>query len=261
MISIANETAAAFLRRDLLRHLAEIMQIELNIPPFPTQSFADAATPTVVVLVWEGPWGVGAFLSQQNDRFTTESLDYLRARAGRFSLSSVDEDVFAAESVAKLLGAATPRCYPSLAYTSSVAAPNAYHQCRRLTGSDRDLFVRFPHEREGEAPSPSELFEAMVVNETAEIFGVEESGELSGFLSCNHDIDNIWDVDFINVREDRRDRGIGEQLASTYARERLARGGIAYYSSPANRASERVAEKAGFTRCRTLFHAELDTKQ
>jgi len=168
MISITNETATAFLRRDLLGHLAEVMQLELSIPPFPTRSFADAASPAVVMLVWEAPWGVCAFLSQHDDSFTAESLDYLRDRDDKFSLSSVDEDVFAATSIAKLLGAGTVLRYPSLACTSSDAVPSGSHQCRRLSSSDRDLFVRFPHEREreeGRGPSPSELFERLVLKQ------------------------------------------------------------------------------------------------
>ena len=268
MISIANKAAAAFLRRDLLKHLEEVVHLELNLPPFPIHAYADAKPPTAVMLVSEMPYGVNAFLSRQSDVFTTASLDYLSGVYDKFSLRSVDCKVFEAESLAKLLEPAAVRCYPSLACTALDTAPARYHQCRRLSpnDNDRDLFIQYQYDMTQEAyqegrPNNSQIFESLVIENEGEIYAVEEDYELAGYLTCYPDIDNVWDVEFIHVREDKRNQGIGEKLAGTYARERLARGEIAYYSSPANRASERVAEKAGFTRCRTLFCAELDTKQ
>ena len=98
----------------------------------------------------------------------------------------------------------------------------------------------------------------LVVNGKGEIFGFTDDDGLAGYLACNWQIDNIWDVMFVHVLESRRNHGIGTQLASAYARHRLALGEIAYYSSPAA-ASERVAEKAGFTRRRLLRSADVST--
>jgi len=261
MISISNETAAGFLRRDLVKHLAEVIQLELNIPPLPTQAFADAEAPAVVMPVSEAPWGAGAFLSQHDDVFTMESVEYLSTLYGEFSLSSVDQAVSGAEAVTKVLGSVTVRCYPSLVCMSSDAAPPFSLRCRRLDCNDKDLFVHYPDERERAGESGSQFFERLVVGGEGEIFGIEEDGTLAGYLSCAKEIDHVWDVEFIHVLEDRRNRGLATELASAYAMERLGQGEIPYYSGPANQASERAAEKAGFTRCRTLLQAELRAKR
>jgi len=259
MISIANETAASFLRQDLLKHLAEVMQLELNMPPFPMSAFADAMHPTTVMLVWQMPYGVNAFISHHSEVFASESLDYLITLHGKFSLSSVDQRVFRTGSVSELVDAAAIGCIPCLACSSSDAAPILYPHCRQLNSHDRRLFEQYALERGGPGPSQSELFELFVERGKGEIFGIEDKGELSGYLSCFNAIDNVWDVEFVHVREDRRGRDTATQLASAYARARLARGEIAYYSGPSGPASVRVAEKSGFIRCRELYCAEINS--
>ncbi len=47
------------------------------------------------------------------------------------------------------------------------------------------------------------------------------------------------------------------RLAASYARERLGRAEIPYYSGAANEPSERTAISAGFHCCRELFDADV----
>ena len=256
MISIANTSAASFLRRDLLKHLAEVMQLERGIPACPTQAFADADPPTVIMLVSDMPWGVTAFLSHHQDDFTTRSLHYLTGRHDTFSLSTVNEDLFRAESVTQVLGTSAVRCVPSLACTHGGIGQAPDCRCRQLGPDDRAFLVRYPQEPApvgGRPPSHAELFDMFVVNGKGESFGFVDDDGLAGYLTCDWQIDNVWDVVTVHVLEGRRNQDIGTQLALAYARRRLGQGEVAYYSSPTNPASERAAEKAGFTRCRLLF--------
>ena len=73
-----------------MKYLAEVVQLERNMPPFPRPVFADAEMPTVVMLVSDAPWGAQAFLTHHEDAFTEESLQCFCHLHGKFSLGSVD---------------------------------------------------------------------------------------------------------------------------------------------------------------------------
>jgi len=88
----------------------------------------------------------------------------------------------------------------------------------------------------------------------------KEKDEILGYLSCANEYENVWDVDFIHVREDRRRQGLGTQLGALYAREKLRQNQIPYYSGARDEASEQTAVKAGFVCCRELFFAQVSTK-
>jgi GNAT superfamily N-acetyltransferase len=264
MIPIGNAVAASFLRQDLLRHLAEVVHLERGVPtyPTPTRAFADAETPTVVLLVSDAPWGVIAFCSRHDDDFTAEAVRYVTGLHASFTLSSVDDCIFHAKSVTDLLGGGIVQCVPSAACTHADIKATLAGRCRQLAPGDGVLFDDYPREWApggGRPPSHAELFDMFVVNGQGETFGFVDDDGLAGYLCCNWQIDNVWDVVAIHVRDGRRNHGIGAQLASAYARRRLTLGEVAYCSAPANRASERVAQKAGFTRCRLLHSAEVST--
>jgi GNAT superfamily N-acetyltransferase len=250
MIPIGNAAAASFLRQDLLRHLAEVVHLERGVPAYPTRAFADAEAPTVVLLVSDAPWGIIAFCSRHDDDFTADALRYLTGLHASFTLKSVDDGIFHAKRVTDLLGGGVVQCFPSLACTYADIRPTPDGRCRQLAPGDRVLFDDYPQERApggGRPPSHAELFDLFVVNGQGEAFGFVNDDGLAGYLCCNRQIDNVWDVASIHVLDGKRNRGIGTQLASAYARRRLALGEVPYYSGPANRASERVAEKAGFS--------------
>lgn len=256
MIPIDNAAAAGFLRQDLLRHLGEVVQLERGVPGWPTRAFAYAEPPTVVLLVSDTPWGVTAFLSRHDEDFTAHSMRYLTGLHDSLTLSSVDEGVFRAKSVTEVLGTSAVQCVPSLACTHGSIGPTPDGRCRQLGPDDRELLVRYPQEQApggGQPPSHAELFDMFVVNGKGESFGFVDDDGLAGYLTCDWQIDNVWDVVTVHVLEGRRNQDIGTQLALAYARRRLGQGEVAYYSSPTNPASERAAEKAGFTRCRLLF--------
>lgn len=77
-------------------------------------------------------------------------------------------------------------------------------------------------------------------------YGAFVDDELVGWVLTSPIISQVWDVEFIYTRPAWRGRGYASALASAYATEVLHWGKIPYYSSPANEASRRAAERAGF---------------
>jgi hypothetical protein len=259
MTPINNAQASSFLRHDLLKHLAEVLQLECGKPPVPTTAFADAESPSVVMLVSDMPWGVAAFLSNHDHDFTTRALRHLTGLHNSFTLSSLDPGVFRSQAAQVLLTADDVQCYPSLAFTGTLPASEPDPRCRRLCSDDADLFRHYPQEAVAHgAPSHSDLFAELVLEQKGEVFGFIDDEGLAGYLACAKEVDNVWDVAFVHVVENKRDSGVGTQLAKAYATRRLELGQIAYYSGP-TAASERAAIKAGFVRCRELLSAEVST--
>ncbi len=125
----------------------------------------------------------------------------------------------------------------------------------KLTPADAEAVARYLQEPEPHRPGLVNEFEILVVGGRGEIYAATEGDEIAGYLSCVPYFDTIWDVDFIHVRADRRRRGLGWQLAASYARDKLNRGQIPLYSNPRGEASERTALRVGFECCREQWAA------
>ena len=80
-------------------------------------------------------------------------------------------------------------------------------------------------------------------------FTWHENETIAGFLHCNPDVADLWDVGFIHTLPEHQGRGIGTALAYAYLKTMCERGLVPYYSGVSNPASAAAARKAGFELC------------
>jgi GNAT superfamily N-acetyltransferase len=256
MINIDKRSAIEFLKRDIYRNLLELHALEQNIHPIMDRFFADAEAPSVVMLVAES-W---AILSGYHEVFLPECFDWLRNAFDKFTLLSVDKRVFDRPMIERhqlQFGKVGRR--RSFVCTSMAQIPAITVDGCRLTESDKDAVERYPEKSSKSNPGLSQFFEWFVLDGRGEVFAIKENDEIVAYLSCGAAYENIWDVFFVHVREDRRKQGLGTQVTALYAREMLMQNKIPYYSSAVNEASERTALKAGFVCCREMFSAEVSS--
>lgn len=260
MITIGNTTAIRFLEREPLRYECELTALKANIPPIPRSLFADAAEPTCMMLVEEFPHGTSATICGYDESFLKDCAEWLQEKEAEFMLLALDERVLRSPHVAQWFTLDQPRCYRSFVCTSSERVSPTNVTAYKLTEADREAVARYPQEPEAHQHPLSAKFEMFVLKGAGDIYAIKDKDEIVAWLSCCRARDNIWDVDFIHVRHDRRRQGLGWQVAAMYARDKLAGGQIPFYSSARDEASERTALKAGFTCCRELWSATARQK-
>lgn len=254
---IDDAAALRTLDTDPLRHLAEMIQLEQNRPPFPRQAFGDTADSSLLMLVTESPAGARAFVARHDVDFLDDCWVHLDSEfPGGFALSSPDGKVLGSGLARRRMVPESRRTVLCLACQEARSRANIDCHYRLLGPAEGDRFVDYPHPSE-DRPDPARLFQWIVRDGQGEIVVAETAGQIVGFLSCMHEIRDFWDIDFIHVRPDHRDRGVGTGLAAFYAQRRLGKGEIPYYSGPANEASRRTAEHAGFVVCRELVSAQI----
>lgn len=213
------------------------------------------------MLVEEYPWGTSAFFSEYNEPFLQECVAWLRASFDEVRFASIEECLFSTPALLAAFTLGPVKRVRSLACTPASRIPELTSIILTLDETHRNLVERYPPEGRTNGPGLRELFQMFVVKGGGEIYGVLEQDVLVGYVACTNDYENVWDVDFIHVREDRRNVGLGIQLAAFYAKDKLRQNQVPYWSAAANPASERAAEKAGFACCRELFYAEASAKR
>ena len=260
MIPIERQAAVELLRQDPYTYLCDLIALDLNMPPIPRTVFGDAEPPTVIAVVEEWPWGIGASVGSFDGVFLSEFLDWLCERHEKFGLGSTDRRVIEYASDRPDLDVGPISCTRSFACTSLDAAPDV-EPASALIAADSDAAKRYPTGHRTNGPELGDLFQRFVIERNGGIYACKDGNEILGFLSCAREWENIWDVDFIHVRDEARGRGLGTRLAATYARTLLKRGDVPYYSGARNEASERTAVSAGFHCCRELFTADVSRKE
>ena len=259
MISVDRLSGVALLKQDPYRYLGDLISLDLNMPPIPRRVFGDAESPSVIMVLEEWPWGISASFSSYNKGFVSEGLDWLLEHHEKVSLRSTDRRVLEYASGCPDLEVGPVSCTrsfvcPSLERVSDVAP------AIKLTEKDRQAVERYPGGHRTNGPELGQLFQWFVLEAKGEIYACIENGEILGFLACAMEWGDIWDVDFIHVRDEARGRRLGARLAAMYARTLLARGDIPYYSGARNDASEGTATRAGFHCCRELFGMDIRRK-
>ena len=258
IVETKREGALAFFRRDMCLYYGEVIALARNMPPIPRKLFAAATNPGLFMVVEDYPHGRFATVCAYEETFIKECLAWLRGASGKYRLAAFDERVI---GLARAEDAVGPlRRSRSFVCTSVDRVPALTVAAARLTPADRDAFGRYPVEPSGTRPPLPRLFQDLVLNHGGEILAIREGADIVAWLSCMKEFENIWDVDFIHVRRDMRNRGLGTQIAAAYARDKLLAGDIPYYSGAANEASERAALKAGFVCCRELLWAEVSAR-
>jgi hypothetical protein len=262
MMRVGNDVAVALLERDRYRFLAELVALTRNVPAVPREVYADADPAGAVMLVERYPHSdcPTVTVSSCGDAFLRDAVAGPLGGLEAFDLHSVDGRVFEAPELNAAFRVGALSCRRSFVCTCIDAVPSPDRSAAPLTGADRDAFERYPLADSEGAPPRADLFRWFVTNGGGEILAVKDGGGMLGYLSSAPEYEEVWDVEFVHVREGMRRRGLGTLLAASYARRRLNEGQVAYWSSAAGEASERTAVKAGFTCCRELFRARLTAR-
>jgi hypothetical protein len=255
IVETNKENALAFFRRNVYRYYGEVVALARNMPPIPRKLFASPIHPDLFMLVEDYPHGRCAIVCGYEEAFVRDCLAWLAGASGMYWLMAFDERVIGQARAEHAVGPV--RSGRSFACTSLDRVPALTVVAAKLTLADRDAFGRYPVESSSSRPPLTVLFNYLVLNHGGEILAIREGEEIVAWLSCMKELEEMWDVDFIHVRADRRHRGLGTQIAAAYARDKLLAGDIPYYSGAANEASERAALNAGFVCCRETFSAEV----
>ncbi len=132
---------------------------------------------------------------------------------------------------------------------------NAPLNVRELTIADKDAFLSINFPPTQYRPPLAVLFSVFVEKRVGKILGFFDGEKIIGFLSYQKLIDSIFDLDYIFVSEENRNKGIGKALGRAYAVEVQKNDGFAFWSNPKNEASVKTAVAIGFsiTRRALLF--------
>lgn len=263
MRQVESNVAEALLRQDRYRYLAELTALTRNVPAVPREVYADADPASAVMLVEHYPHSdrPTVWLSACGATLVQEALDAVLGRLEEFALHSVDRSVFDALEATGQFSVAEVRCRRSFVCTAIGRVPPAQRRVAALTECDRDAFLAYPLGGPGSGPRRADLFRRFVEEGRGEVLAVRDGGGIMGYLSCNPEFEDVWDVEYVHVREEARRTGVGAALAGAYARRRLAAGQVPYWSGAANEASERTALKAGFVCCREQFYADVSARK
>jgi GNAT superfamily N-acetyltransferase len=262
MMRVANAVAATLLSKDRYRFLGELIALTRNIPPIPREVYADAEPANVVMLVEQYPQtdSPTVTFSSYDAALLRDALAGVLSTMEKFRLLSVDRRVFEAFELNAALEVGKLICWRSFVCTCLGKVPCVERSAVALTGTDEEAFVEYLLEDRTGRPGRADLFRWLVKEGRGEILAVKDGEEILGYLSCSPEYEDVWDVEYVHVREDMRRRGLGTVLASSYAGARLTRGQVPYWSGAANEASERTAMKASFVCCRELFCVEATAK-
>jgi len=255
MRGVESSVAIALLAEDRYKFFAELVSLAAENPYVPKEVYADTIPATVVMVVEHFPHGDSVTFSSYSGAFLREAVTQVLCRLDGFLLISPDRRVFEAAETPSTLEMGKVSCRRSFVCTDLSRVPATQIAAAALTESDEGTFVRYAHKHLEGTPGPADLFRWFVREGRGEILALTEQRDLLGYLSCSPEYRDIWDVEYVHVREDMRGRGLGTVLAATYARQRLTRGQVPYWSSAASEASERTALKAGFFCCREALSA------
>lgn len=254
MVPVTNATAAVVFQRDRYRYLAELLGLVADEPPVPRNAFADSDDdPRLVMYVEQYPWGPYVTVSAYDPEFARDCVGWWREQLGEFTLGSTDPRLFDDPALREAFALEPVRCYRSFVCTSLAAVPDVTGDARLLAEADRAMCARYPEESRPHCPNLSGYLDMMVGDGQGEVLILVEEGDVIAYLACDPSHEEIWDVAFIHVREDRRGHRLGTRIAAEYARRMLTNGRIPYYSGVTLEASARAALGAGFACCRELY--------
>ncbi len=261
MTELDSRNAVRFYRSDTYKYLNELLAVEKNVPPFPRQIFGNTEEPGAVMLVQEYPHGgKAAFLGGYDEPFFSDCFQWLRDNYNEWGLYSYDKALFSHPILTQCFEVGPIQPTRSYVCESAKSIPDIVAQGEKLVRSDKPEVYAYPQEPQSGNTDLVAMFELFVLHDHGEIFVLKEHNEILAYLCSHHELENIWDIHYIHVREDRRNEGLGTQLAVWYARDKLSAHQIPYYSDPANPSSERVAEKAGFICCKEAWYTELTNR-
>jgi len=162
------------------------------------------------------------------------------------------------------------RRYPKINFSLDMP-PGAQPQVERMRGLKQHSIPTVCFAYEGEAPaapvdphirplakSEFDLLRPIVDHQDNLVYAEKafvwsEGAQITGYLCCSPNFDDIWDVNHIFTLPGHRGHGIGTALAYAYLKTMREQGLVPYYSGVTNPASAAAARKAGFQPCRTSY--------
>ena len=124
---------------------------------------------------------------------------------------------------------------------------------RPLTLEDKDMFCNSGFAAMPNRPPVSVLFAVFVEKGAGKILGYFDDQKILGYLSYQRLYENVFDLDYIYVLEEQRDRGIGSALGRQCESCVFSRIGLALWSNAQNGESEATAMACGFVAGRRAF--------
>lgn len=265
MIAINPCIAAQLLERNRFRYYKELSRLRSKNPQFRRclHVFADGSEPSVLMLVEEtGSLGfepdVWVSFTGYDETFLKDCVSWLYAKYEKFRLATVDQRVILNPHLQKHFHLEVLPCRKDFVCTSIDRVPYVTMTVTKLTETDRAAVERYPEEPDEHSAGFLTNFRTCVLEGHGEIFVIKEEKEILGYLAYSYGDygENTCGMYFIHVRQDRRNQGLGTQLAAAYAREKLLQGVIPFFENAVNEASERTALKAGFVCCREEYRAD-----
>jgi len=253
--------AIAYLRRDVLRNVAQLESLERNVPPVPRRVVtARAADGEIlgVLIIEEFPHGKAGKMSADAPEAVAalartaaaESISYtldvhmrnrvLREMPSTVSCVALSRAPSAAEE------AVTMALRPE-----GVSPADCACEVRKLSLADKPLTDDFPPPQEGEPGHPPlSLFVQWAEKRPAEsiVFGAVEDGRVAAFVQFKRCIDNLWDVGMIRTAPEHRGRGLAKALLAHAAAHLLEECIVTIYEvRSGNVASVATAKAVGYT--------------
>lgn len=131
-------------------------------------------------------------------------------------------------------------------YPSEKPVDGVFENIRLLDSADRDSFIALSSEIIMNRPPLPVLFDVFVKKEQGFIFGAFDGDHIVGYLSFFQILPEVFDVDYIYVKPEKRALGVGKSLGNMYAKYARDRNHIAYWSNAQNDASKLTALSCGF---------------
>lgn len=182
----------------------------------------------------------------------TESIDWILEKEPNIASLSIDihglnteatENIKSAVSKSNLKYVRTLKDY---CFKGNSLPENMKFSIRMLCENDMELFAKMNQEQQSTRPPLEVLFKMFVLQKRGKIIACFDKDEIVGYLSFYSLNDEIYDVDYIYTRAERRGEGAGKALAQAFLKCAIDNGKTAFWSNAKTEASERTAQSAGF---------------
>ncbi len=248
MDKVSVEYAFEKLKRDILTYADEIDNLNILLEDEePVECFADSHTLIIAnqakdaayldVIPSDGDWDAAGTVA-----FISEKYSPVNIRLDVSALSEPERERDRKTFLTK---------YNLRSIISSYGANAENYSCnhpmiRELTPEDEDLFASVEQEQIQYRPTPARLFEVFIKRKAGKILAYFHEGKIAAYLSYTRLFDGVYDVDYVYVCRDFRNRGIGSALAKSYLSAVSQTGKIALWTNAKNEASVNTAMSAGF---------------
>lgn len=237
-----------YLEKNKLLYFIEYKIIKYHQPAFDFEVFTyDGET---FLLIQHMPYGTYASIINYNQETYDIYLKFLKENYEHFSLSITLSSTTENNNALKVEN--------NVIYKTFIGEKKGIRSdsIRRATNLDQKLIEAFKQENDKHIITLKDAFTEYVINSESkgEIFLCVLNDLVIGYLICAEEFENIWDVVYIYVKPEYRNKGYGKMLASEYNFNKKSQNQIPLYTGVTNIASEKVALNSGFKLCSSIVY-------